>query len=204
MYFVLFGHEMTLAWPFNECDELSETALFQILGPAFNPRYMSISEPDLNIAVSSNKRYTETSFYADDQYYNEKNSAPAWEYNHTELRRKIHFDSKNAGTELSHKTTLHRFIRSLGPCHCDSVIEWIYLGADYFPRYMRSVVCAEQKCYYGTGTCKPRKFTLNFLKRKRGECVTIEDDSLLFIAGENIGLWIWEEKAVNFCCDCEH
>lgn len=216
IFLVLFLHEMTLARSLHKCDELSETILSQILGAAFNPRYMSISEPDVNIAFNFYKRDTEISFYVDEKYYNEKNSLPAWEYNH--MSRKIYFDSKNVGTGLSQSTS-ERFIRQLltssirnknnnnvqdsTPWHCNYVIKWIDLGRDYYPRYIRSVECIKKECWYGHYTCKPKTFTINVLKRKKGQCATIKDDSLLFTVGaENIDLWVWEEKAVNFCCDC--
>lgn len=212
---VLFINEMTFARSFHKCNELSDNVLSQILGAAFNPRYMSISEPDINIAFKFYKRDTEISFYVDEKYYNEKNNLPAWEYNH--MSKKVYFDS-NDETDLS-QTKSGRLIRQIltsvitkkneytvqdsAPWHCNYIIKWIDLGRDYYPRYIRSVECIKKECWYGHYTCKPKTFTINVLKRKQGQCATIQKDSSFFTVGaENIDLWVWEEKAVNFCCDC--
>lgn len=215
IYFVWFLvlFKVTFARSLNKCDELSEEVLSQILGAAFNPRYMSISEPNMNIAFNFYKRDTEISFYVDEKYYNEKNDIPAWEYNHMD------FFLNHDKIEKRKTSTSERFIRQLltsarknkneykvqdsAPWHCNYMIKWIDLGRDYYPRYIRSVECIKKECWYGHYTCKPKTFTINVLKRKQGQCATIKEGGFLFTIGaEQIDLWVWEEKAVNFCCDC--
>lgn len=113
------------------------------------------------------------------------------------------------------------------PWECEARIKWIDLGEEYFPRYLRTVECAKTQCFYGRFTCQPRSFTIKLLRRRPGRCVPIrsaqDDDEdgfggprtteampgqQAFRTGEDglpaglKELWVWEERAVNFCCDC--
>lgn len=218
IFIVLLVDEMTLVLSMHKCNELSERVLSQILGAAYNPRYMSVSEPELNVAFNFYKRDTEISFYVDEKYYNERKNFPAWDYNHIKGESYSNSDSLNTRQDHNNTNGSERFVRShlnhkiekiehpdpeLPPWHCNYSLKWIDLGTDYYPRYIRSVECVKKACWYDQYSCQPKTFTINVLKRKKGQCVTVNKDSKIFTEEiEDADLWVWEEKAVNFCCDC--
>ena len=172
--------------------------LEDILGAAFNPRYMSVEEPVKTESASSGKRGVSfgEEFYVNDNFLEQIDSEPAWNVNnHVTLAKK--------------RYGLHRRKRSsdyLQQWQCSSKIEWIDLGPDYFPRYLRSVVCLSENCWFGLYSCRPKSFTVKLLRRKKGFCANDSKN------GNQVGLsglpkdlkelWVWEEKALNFCCDC--
>uniref|UniRef100_A0A182KAZ0 Trunk n=1 Tax=Anopheles christyi TaxID=43041 RepID=A0A182KAZ0_9DIPT len=235
----------------NACEQLPPPVLTEILGPAFNPRYMSIEEPPVaegsDHANPAGKRDAEPfpPFYVDDTYSLELSNKPAWEVKHVSesiphsdgdarvrTRRDLFNDiletmepaDTTSATALEptedDQTQSSRAVRSFGgkgrtrsaatggsprPWECEAKIRWIDLGPEYFPRFLRTVECTRQKCWYGHYSCQPRSFTVKILRRRTGECV--QSDRLRRIGvdglpGELRELWVWEERAVNFCCDC--
>lgn len=89
------------------------------------------------------------------------------------------------------------------PWGCDSRVEWLDLGEDRFPRYLRTVRCRGEACWFTHFRCKGRAFTVNVLKRApaQPECEGPRSSS----GGLPIDLrekWVFEERAVTFCCDC--
>lgn len=50
--------------------------------------------------------------------------------------------------------------RPLLPWHCEMVIDWIDLGQNYFPRYLRSAKCTANRCFYHHYNCRPKAFTV--------------------------------------------
>ncbi|KAJ8963504.1 hypothetical protein NQ314_005583 [Rhamnusium bicolor] len=89
--------------------------------------------------------------------------------------------------------------------HCNSRIKWTDLGPDYFPRYLRSVECLAENCWFNIYKCRPKSFTVKVLKRKRDKCIIAGSGTKTGISSlpkELKELWVWEERAVNFCCDC--
>uniref|UniRef100_A0A182QWP0 Spaetzle domain-containing protein n=1 Tax=Anopheles farauti TaxID=69004 RepID=A0A182QWP0_9DIPT len=227
----------------NACEQLPPPVLTEILGPAFNPRYMSIEEPPVadggDQANPAGKRDAEPfpPFYVDDKYSLELSHKPAWEVKHVSdsiphgavdgggrvrTRRDLFNDILDTlePTTASAEDGQPRTARSFGgkgrsrasgsggtprPWECEAKIRWIDLGPEYFPRFLRTVECTRQKCWYGHYSCQPRSFTVKILRRRTGECV--QSDRLRRIGvdglpGELRELWVWEERAVNFCCDC--
>lgn len=181
---------------------------------------MSVDEPTLEEEVerksAAGKRGAQDfkPFYVDDTYAMEISNVPAWELSHL----------KNSTDEKSYENTTSGAIdgarnqrsnfrrkneeqqqqqQMKRPWECEAKIKWLDLGYDYFPRYLRTVECTRHSCFYGHFTCKPRSFTVKILRRRRGECVQtrnkIGNDGLHSDLKE---LWVWEERAVNFCCDC--
>lgn len=155
-------------------------------------------------------------FYVDDTYAMEISDMPAWEVHHlsnttenvtdssepvknnqhrvqrSNNRRRTDFDSGNSG-----------FQQSKRPWECEAKIKWLDLGYDYYPRYLRTVECTRHSCFYGHFMCKPRSFTVKILRRRRGECVQTKNRiGIEGLHGDLKELWVWEERAVNFCCDC--
>ncbi|XP_053670629.1 protein trunk [Anopheles nili] len=228
----------------NACEQLPPPVLTEILGPAFNPRYMSIEEPPVadspggpDPSNPAGKRDAEPfpPFYVDDKYSLELSHKPAWEVKHASepiplggegrvrSRRDLFNDLLDTlEPEPSPEEADKRQTRSFGgkgrarkgssgiggtprPWECEAKIRWIDLGPEYFPRFLRTVECTRQNCWYGHYSCQPRSFTVKILRRRTGECV--QSDRLRRIGvdglpGELRELWVWEERAVNFCCDC--
>lgn len=57
----------------------------------------------------------------------------------------------------------------------------------------------------GCGKCGPRTLRVKLLKRLRGRCVEPPEGATVGDAGlpqELVENWVWEERAVVFCCDC--
>lgn len=238
------------------CSRLPATVLTDVLGAAYNARYMSIDSP---VAASQNdatdaadveteesyNRYAVNAlerrrgansyrpFYVDDTYVSEISDQPAWEVKHVTTvgaassaaaatRRKRQLDSgvddfsADADINVANGTRPGRAIRmdvrkiaapppGERPWKCEAKIKWLDLGIDYFPRYLRTVECTKQFCWYGHYECRPRSFTVKILRRRNGECVSTERLHKIGVdgmPGELRELWVWEERAVNFCCDC--
>ncbi|XP_060651034.1 protein trunk [Drosophila sulfurigaster albostrigata] len=199
------------------CAELSPKSLSMILGQAYNPRYMSIEPPSGRngpkedpTKIGAKRSSIDVPFYADDDVLS-LGSFPAWETNHFTYHEKKEEDS------LKRKTINVRNVFEGGgpgkhemfktrPWECSSIINWIDLGLNYFPRYIRSIECIAKKCWYGHFKCKPKSFTIKVLRRKPGSCIHVSDKLILITSDEFINdytqLWIWEEIAVNFCCEC--
>ncbi|XP_063698198.1 protein trunk [Culicoides brevitarsis] len=194
-----------------ECESLPENVLVKILGSAYNPRYMSVDAPsttttDPQVLGKSGKRGASDSdpdFYVDDEFQMDLSNQPAWQ---------VDFITKTGGTRNK------RALRSSNndaqlqrekPWFCDSKIRWQDLGPDYYPRWIRTIECVKHDCWYGKATCKPKSFTVKILKRQRGKCTTAEGLAALGLIDNQkpapnaqLEVWTWEERAVNFCCDC--
>ncbi|KAH8263204.1 hypothetical protein KR044_005808, partial [Drosophila immigrans] len=194
------------------CAELSPKSLSMILGQAYNPRYMSIEPPPDPTKIGAKRSSLDVPpFYANDDVLS-LGSFPAWETNHftyfeqkeeDSLKRKtIHVRNVFEGGSGPGK---HEMFKTR-PWECSSIINWIDLGLNYFPRYIRSIECIAKKCWYGHFKCKPKSFTIKVLRRKPGSCIHVSDKLILITSDEFTNdytqLWIWEEIAVNFCCEC--
>ncbi|KAH8287951.1 hypothetical protein KR018_009293, partial [Drosophila ironensis] len=201
------------------CAELSTQSLSRILGQAFNPRYMSIDPPGESEEKSHQLGYKRSSyelpFYADTDTISVSNF-PAWETNHFALVGRKEAPPGGKGRSRRTLHTRSAFMDRVGharmdgfkqrPWECSSKINWIDLGLNYFPRYIRSIECVAKKCWYDHFNCKPKSFTIKVLRRKTGSCIRINDKLILITAesfkNDYTQLWIWEEIAVNFCCEC--
>jgi hypothetical protein len=190
-------------------------------------RYMSIEEPTLEEELeqknAAGKRGTQQDFqpfYVDDTYAMEISDEPAWEVHHL-----VNSTEKNVSPEPLPTNNGQRVARSnyrrrtddfllsgyqhpppaqnKRPWECEAKIKWLDLGFDYYPRYLRTVECTRHSCFYGHFTCKPRSFTVKILRRRKGECVQTKNKvGTIGLPGDLKELWVWEERAVNFCCDC--
>lgn len=220
--------------PAKLCMVLPPTVLSDVLGAAYNSRYMSIENPiedTVKVHEDSYNKYSVQSpssakrktnsyrpFYVDDTYVSQISDRPAWEVKHSitpTTREKREANDEDNWTGNNEKLRTNRNVNSRNgaslppkgerPWKCEAKIKWLDLGNDYFPRYLRTVECTKQYCWYGHYDCRPRSFTVKILRRRNGECVS--SDRLYKIGVEGIPgelreLWIWEERAVNFCCDC--
>ncbi|XP_034248746.1 uncharacterized protein LOC117649784 isoform X2 [Thrips palmi] len=90
--------------------------------------------------------------------------------------------------------------------HCESPLRWLDLGPDYFPRFLRSADCGHHTCTGSGFVCRPRSFSVKVLRRREGVCAPAGDlpleESTVGLPGELRDLWVWELRAVNFCCVC--
>lgn len=177
------------------CAELPQEVLEEILGPAFNARYMSITEPvenGLKDDDSSKRHITPAlSFSVNEDYLHEFGDQPAWNVNNY---RKMDTHSRS-----------RRNVKQRRQWECESKVIWTDLGSEYFPRYLRNIECTAKRCWYGLYQCIPQSFTVKVLRRRRGKCI----ESMSGIKVGQVGLhndlkelWVWEERAVNFCCSC--
>lgn len=213
----------------KNCAQLSTPTLNKILGPAFNSRYMSFDKPPVMEEKSihgeiDGKRDAidglYPSFYVDNDYLKELANSPAWAVDHARdtdnhvfkspLKKRDAFVSlmKDLSFGNRSKRNSHRGYNKDGisrPWACDSRIHWIDLGPEYYPRFLRTVECAKTRCWYRHYQCVPRSFTVKLLRKRTGQCVPVGPMTKIGIEGlpgELRELWVWEERAVNFCCDC--
>ena len=221
----------------TNCGSLPEEVLENVLGPAFNSRYMSISPPNFEeeeqstsidqieiLGLTKRKTKITRDFYVDDKYALPLSDKPAWEVKHVlesfetisrnkrEIPDLLDMDMTadlDMGRGKRRPSLPHPFGNQGGsktkPWRCESKIIWTDLGADYFPRYLRTVECTKSNCWYGHYACLPRSFTIKLLKKKSGECISSDKLHSIGVVGlpdELREMWIWEERAVNFCCDC--
>lgn len=193
------------------CSELPQVMLTEILGGAFNSRYMSFEAPqEAQTLPDGSKRYAEDSFFVSDNYSQEIGNATTWNtsiheddvQNYTINEQDSFGKNRRRGNRFRRNSKKSGIQRAWD---CDARVVWTDLGMDYFPRYLRSVKCGYKKCWYGQYRCVPRAFTVKLLKRKRGRCVESSVGAIVGAMGLPIELrelWVWEERAVNFCCDC--
>lgn len=197
----------------RNCTQLQTDALANVLGGAFNERYMSIEPPvattddnDLdtqNTNASRNRRndYSESAFAVNgDDFQPAESHEPAWRTVFgRRFRRSPAYSADIFGKQPKR------------PWSCRGQIKWLDLGTDYFPRFLRTIDCLKQKCWYGHGKCQARSFLVRILRRRRGECETPEErqtdadernESDGYLPAELRELWTWEEYPVNFCCEC--
>lgn len=200
-----------------ECDSLPERVLVKILGSAYNPRYMSVDVPLTDMdnvpQVLSGKRGADDSdpdFYVDDEFQMDLSKKPAWQVDFIARsgsnNRKVRSAVSEGERQKRHFNRNEQQLQREKPWFCDSKIRWHDLGMDYYPRWLRTVECVKHDCWYGKASCKPKSFTVKILKRQRGKCVTAESlPSLGLLVNQTnaqLEVWTWEERAVNFCCDC--
>lgn len=73
------------------CEQVPDYFLEEILGPAFNARYMSISEPYVEISLPGKKRESSNlDFYVEDNFFEDMEHQPAWLLkNHVEVSKEF-------------------------------------------------------------------------------------------------------------------
>ncbi|GJQ88321.1 trk [Trypoxylus dichotomus] len=189
------------------CANISDEALLEILGPAYNARYMSIDHPSRRLqndipAVYGKRAGTLNTFYVSEDYTMEIADEAAWNVDHYRAEEQK-IGPFTSGTSRRRRTTT---LSDVEQWECEASVRWKDLGGDYFPRYLRSVECmGDGKCWYGHFFCKPKSFTVKLLKRRRDKCVSALPQTKIGTTGlpsDLKQLWVWEERAVNFCCEC--
>ncbi|CAG7726332.1 unnamed protein product [Allacma fusca] len=88
------------------------------------------------------------------------------------------------------------------PWTCETKYEWRDMGADHYPRFVRTAECKSKVCVRGFFRCKPRRYKTKILKRISGpESSSCEEDdvSLPETLRSN---WRFITVTINLCCDC--
>jgi protein trunk len=181
------------------------------------PKVNEESDPKMN-AAGKREAQDFKPFYVDDTFAEDLSDKPAWEVSHLseeeKEERKKSLKEAPEGEQINgtrvQRSSSRRMVGEEAeekpkswPWQCEAKIKWLDLGNDYYPRYLRTVECTSHSCFYGHYTCKPRSFTVKILRRRRGECVQTKNNvGIDGLHGDLKELWIWEERAVNFCCDC--
>lgn len=102
------------------------------------------------------------------------------------------------------RSRVRREESSKKPWGCESHMVWEDLGEDRFPRYLRTVRCRGEQCWFTHFRCQGRAFTVNVLRRASAEspCEGSERAPSETLPADLREEWVFEERAVTFCCDC--
>lgn len=211
----------------NNCEKLSVNILRRLHGPAFDARYMSITQPsddDNNVFdpldTADRKRNADSkrpSFYITGDHVEVLSEQPAWNIEwgsfqspstNQKRRRRSLIPIGEDPIEMAHQQldALNREKREIQarkePWQCERKVKWIHLGDDYHPSHLRSIECTQPTCFWQKYNCKPRHFAVRILQRRRGACADAASLKNYGFTGKYAEVWEWVEVAVNFCCDC--
>lgn len=213
----------------QNCTPVPVNVLRRVHGPAFDARYMSITEPldddDDNIFdpldSMDRKRDAELkrpSFYMTNDHTEVLSEDSAWNIDWETFEPEIQKRRKRSLTPIGENgaestqqqqqsDTLSRNKRGNNEpwqpaWQCKRETKWHMLGDDYYPSHLRTIECTKKKCYYDTYDCKPRNFPLRILQRRRGACVDAAKLKDYGFKGQYAEDWQWVDVSVNFCCDC--
>lgn len=93
------------------------------------------------------------------------------------------------------------------PWNCKQETRWVDLGADHFPRYLRSVKCSSERCFYGHYFCRPKTSPIRVLRRLAEKCQLFHPKT----ASNKTHFpqkpifkepWAFEQVDVSFFCEC--
>ncbi|KRZ90578.1 Protein trunk [Trichinella sp. T8] len=211
------------------CPPTSRSRLLLMLGEGYNSRYMSVDKPtdffmpefgrlDYNWPATNSQKPFPMSPHGNVGELNFKVEAGHQQVllgnAHNQRILKLLSNPKNrstivespkmdklkreivAGTSWTHDAGhLEQLTRVDLPWTCEEQANWIDLGESRFPRFVRSVTCSSDRCFYGHYRCRPRAFTVKILRRLTANC--INDDN-----GQLVEPWVFEEFALNLCCQC--
>ena len=156
------------------CLETPTATLVGRLGPAFNARYMSVDMPHDTLSsvsaslgespiASTRRRHPAdhpgaASSDAHGQFRVDGNYSRTFakESQQTKLDRTKRASRKKAAWNRRRTAKMQ--------WECEQEIVWSDLGADFFPRYLRSVICSQSVCWFGAFECRPRAFTVKVRK----------------------------------------
>lgn len=216
----------------QNCEQLPLKVLKRLHGPAFDSRYMSISEPKMvedNIMMDDTESSDRTrradhrpAFYISEEHTITLSDEPAWniqwdafdsQLQPGQIRKKrspvpIGVDVNMQNTDQVVEAQIQRIKRHgtsnglFDEIKCQKRVKWINLGPDYHPSHLRTIECTKPTCFYKHAKCKPRHFSVRILQRRRGACADASSLKTYGFNGTQAEVWEWIEVAVNFCCDC--
>ena len=84
---------------------------------------------------------------------------------------------------------------------CQTTKTWLDLGANFFPRHVRSVMCSTSKCWYQHFQCRPKNYKIQVLKKKDGVCLRVYSRT-----GRPRWQDFWEpiDYQITVGCECGH
>lgn len=177
----------------SPCVKANREALEEILGPAFNPRYMAIDTPPDQEAPTSRLHARNSDGLLNDQGVFSENSGF---HVRSDFRQDLPNEQRGRGGRHRRDGVTSE------PWSCRSELKWEDLGEDHFPRYLRTVHCSEEECWFKRYRCVGRAFTVKLLRRRqrKGDCKQKRPSADIVEALREE--WEFEERAVTFCCDC--
>lgn len=213
----------------QNCEKLPLKVLKRLHGPAFDPRYMSISEPK-NVEYNDklddtdanrNKRGDQRpAFYITEEHTISLSDQPAWNVewdaiepaksrqkrspipigvNAADLQEIPDVDQVAGSLRKKRQLSDSGLFKEM---KCEKRVKWIHLGPDYHPSHLRTIECTKPTCFYSHAKCKPRHFAVRILQRRRGACADASSLKTDGFSGKRAEVWEWIEVTVNFCCDC--
>lgn len=198
----------------TKCAESTAEALLSRLGSAFNVRYMSVERP-VYITKRPLKKETgyqqdqhtisqtkELDFYVDSDFVRELEESSYYRQRLTSKSPTERFLKRIRRSAKSKKKKSSRRMPSQSdlPWKCPTQLVWRNLGTNHFPQFLRSVRCLSKHCWFSHFRCLPKAFTIKVLKRKSDECVPVPSSETKESRYEQH--WVFEERAVTFCCEC--
>lgn len=205
----------------RNCDQLPLKVLKRLHGPAFDSRYMSISEPkdiDDDYLMDDNENFNRKradnyrpAFYIDEEHTIPLSDEPAWNIqwdvfgelsqsaNTRGKRSPVPIGESEENQRLKRQSTNNRLFNEIS---CEKRVKWVHLGPDYHPSHLRTIECTKSTCFYSHGSCRPRHFAVRILKRRQGVCANASSLKSYGYFSKQAEVWEWIEVAVNFCCEC--
>ncbi|XP_035209088.1 protein trunk-like [Stegodyphus dumicola] len=203
------------------CKRQSPLQLMQLLGPAFNPRYMSIQKPlDFYHPITAEEEENDPLPMQISNSYRSKLSNVyklALLRNEGEILQRNHKLCNHRGHRIKRDLELETsdsFSSEVPtPWTCPWKTQWLDLGDDIFPRYIRSAVCSSKTCWFSRMSCQSRSFTLVLLRRNKFFCGAttqptefkerkFKNEMEHRVPPELQDEWFFEERATNLSCEC--
>lgn len=108
-------------------------------------------------------------------------------------------------SSLPHSRTTRNAISESHSGGCLAKRQWIDMGADYYPRYVKSYHCSSNTCDKGfgyLGECTPKHYTTKVLKRiTTADSTSVEDCDQILPEDLRVA-WKLIPVTVTTCCDC--
>ena len=104
-----------------------------------------------------------------------------------------------------------RATRDETPWHCRPEYIWDDMGPDYYPRYIRRVICSHNSCFNPFYGCMERYVTIKILRRTNTACRPVYDVPVArdgSMKASPIGPiryeqdWVFEERSQPLACEC--
>ena len=112
-------------------------------------------------------------------------------YRRASLPIKWHLDLFNR--TKSHLDDMNNSDVSL-PWSCQSRVTWRDLGPQYFPRYVRDVVCLQSKCSFEKFSCQERPYSIKVLH--------LTDPGSCHLPSSSAPKWKMQDVKISLCCEC--
>ncbi|KAH8041385.1 hypothetical protein HPB51_014666 [Rhipicephalus microplus] len=182
----------------NGCAPTPVEELRERLGPAFNARYMSIDKPPKEEdPVRIYPRHTESVWQSDGPHVDraklDPQAHPSFRVDPDFVQDVVNDGHANTYEQIQSASRRRRESKRKAE-EAPQVIVFAWKGAP---------IGQGESCWFTHFECKGRAFTVNVLRRLTAQPVCegerASSDSLPQDLREE---WVFEERAVTFCCDC--